>query len=372
MKKKILMSIVGIGLGHATRSESVYNQLKRKAKVKILTYHNSYNYFKKLKIPASDFGGYAYKGRGYSFDVMLQINDFLRNPTKLNKDYKKFRDIADKFKPDMVFTDSEPNGFFYATRRNLPNFTLTNLITTLTHYNIIPKKLKTHEVRIQHILLKRLIKFMLKNGDRLFVPSFEKKVTYEEKIKYTDLIVRKKPAEIPSESKLRKKLKIDKEFYYVHVGGSEIERELFHILEMILPDFDDKFFIISSNHATKKVIKKDNMIIFPFIKNALEYIKISKGIISPAGHSSISESLVYKKPILTIPLRNHIEQIVNAALVKREGFGDACFFERKLSVNKLKDSVKSFIDNRDEFENNIKKMRFRGEGAKQITKEILK
>ncbi|MCD6576046.1 MAG: hypothetical protein J7K73_02720 [Nanoarchaeota archaeon] len=370
--KKILMSVVGIGLGHATRSEAVYRQIKEKSKVKILTYHDTYRYYKKLKIPAEDFGGYKYKGRGYSFDVLLQINDFFKNPTKLRADYKRFRNLADKFKPDIVFTDSEPNGFFYATRRDLPNFTLTNLITTLTHYKLVPKKLKTREIAIQHLLLKRLINFMLKKGDKFFVPSFERNIFYEEKIEYTDLIVRKKPAQLPSISHLKKKLKIDKDFYYVHVGGSDIERELFHMLELVLPNFKDEFFIVSSNHSTKEVIKKDNMLIFPFVKNALEYVKLSKGIISPAGHSSISEALVYKKPILVIPLRNHIEQLVNGALIKKEGLGETCFFERKLSISTLIDSLKRFISKYDILTSNVKATKFKGDGAKQIAREILK
>jgi len=365
------MSVVGIGLGHAVRSEAVYRYINKKARTKILTYSDSYNYYKHVNIPSANFSGQVYKGYEYSFDILLQIMDFFKSPTKLKKEYERFKKIADKFKPDIVFSDSEPNAFFYAVNRSLPNYTLTNLITTMVNYKHLPRKFKTKEVSLQNVLLNRLMKFMLKKGDELIVPSFESNVEFIDRVNYTDLIVRQKPSELESDKKLKNKLGIDREFYYVHVGGAEIERYILPILESILSSFKDKFFVISSNYATNKVIKKDNMIIYPFIKNASEYIKLSNGVISPAGHSSISEGIVYKKPMLVIPIRNHVEQLVNAFLLKKEGFGEACFFEKRISAKALKKSLISFFNKEDVFDENLKKTKFKGNGARQIAKLIL-
>jgi uncharacterized protein (TIGR00661 family) len=176
------MSVVGIGLGHATRSVSIYNSLKGKAKLKLISYGDGYKFFKRLKIPSCNIGGYPYVGEEFSFNILLQLMDFLKNPNKLRGDYVKFRKYADDFNPDVVFSDSEPNAFFYAIRRKMPNSVLTNLVTTLNHYNLIPKKLRTKTVALQKVFLKRLIDFMLKYGDKFFVPSFERKVKYTEKV----------------------------------------------------------------------------------------------------------------------------------------------------------------------------------------------
>ncbi len=365
------MSVVGIGLGHATRSNSIYNKLKGKAKLKIISYGEGYNYFKKLKIPSYDIGSYPYLGEEFSFNILLQLMDFLKSPNKLKADYLKFRKYADNFGPDAVFSDSEPNAFFYAIRRRIPNFVLTNLVTTLNNYNLIPKEFRTKKVALQRVFLRRLIDFMLKHGDKFFVPSFEKKVKYTEKVEYTDLIVRKTPSQLDSENKLREKLGIDRDFYYVHVGGAEIEKYLFMVLENVLPHFKDEFFVISSNYVTKKIIKKDNMIIYPFVKNSLEFLKLSKGLISSAGHSSISESVVYKKPVLAVPVREHVEQLVNASILRKENFGDACFFEKRISARKLKESIKKFIVHRDSIEENLKYANFKGRGAKKIAHSLL-
>jgi UDP-N-acetylglucosamine--N-acetylmuramyl-(pentapeptide) pyrophosphoryl-undecaprenol N-acetylglucosamine transferase len=370
--KKILMSVVGIGLGHATRSEAIYKKLRGKAKLKILTYYDSYNYYKKVGIPCEDFGGYIYKGDEYAFDVLLQMIDFFKNPTKLRDDYKRFRKSADEFKPDIIFSDSEPNAFFYGYRRGLPNFVLTNLITTLSNYGAIPRNLRTHDVSLQKAMINRLIGFMMKRGGRFFVPSFESNVKYMDNVNYVDLIVRQKPSELPQKSKLRKKLGINKEFYLVHVGGAAIERYLFPIVESVLSQFEDRFFVVSSNGATNKVIRKDNMLILPFIKNQLEYLKLAEGIISPAGHSTISEAVVFKKPIMAVPVRNHVEQLVNAALVEKEDFGKACFFGGRLSINTFRKSLVEFFKHEEEYKSNLKSIKLSGNGASQIARGILK
>ena len=103
--------------------------------------------------------------------------------------------------------------------------------------------------------------------------------------------------------------------------------------------------MIASNYAVKKPVVKKNMHIFPFIDNALEYIKASKGIVGPAGYSTISEALVYDKPILVIPIRNHIEQLVNSLVLKREGLGISGIFKSKINPTVMKLFMNHFFEN---------------------------
>lgn len=370
--KKMLMSVIGIGLGHATRSEAIYNELKDKLKIKILSYGDAKNYFQRRNIPSEDFGGQMYKGEEFTFNMMFQVNDFLKNPKKIREDYNHFKKIADNFEPEIILSDSEPNAFFYADSKNIKNALLTNVVTTVMNYHILPKNLKTGELKIQNLFLKKLVDIMIKKNKIVFVPSFEKRIRYKEKVEYVDLIVRKKPSDIGKEKELREKLNIRKKFYYVSVGGSDIERYMLSIFEDILPKFKDKFFIVSSNYAKNSIIEKENMIIFPFISNPFEYIKICEGIISTAGHSAISESVVYKKPMLVIPVRKHIEQIVNAALIEKNGFGNACFFEKRINNQHLIESLEKFFRDKDEIKVNLKDLKFKGEGSSEIAKKLRK
>lgn len=369
---KVLLSVVGIGLGHATRSEAIYRELvKNKADVKVMTWDPAYSYFKKNKIPSGIIRGYEYKGDEYTFNVLFHVLDSFRDPSKLRREYLSFAKQADEFKPDVVISDSDPNGLFFAHRRHMPNFMLSNLVTTINNYEAIPKSVRTRDLVLQSFMLKRLLDYIEKRTNKIFVPSFESRVKYKEKIKYTDLVIRRRPMDLPSEKEIKEELGIDKDFYYVSVGGSDIEKHLFRILQKTLPKFEDEYFVVSSNYIKNKIVEEKNMKIFPFIENALEYIKASKGIIAPAGHSTISEAMCFKKPILTIPVRNHIEQMVNAALVRRDGFGEACFFKQKINASILRLTLEEFFNKEQKIRKRLEGFSFQGKGASQVVKEVL-
>ncbi|MDD5182021.1 MAG: glycosyltransferase family protein [Candidatus Nanoarchaeia archaeon] len=368
---KILVSVVGIGLGHATRSEAIVKSLEKQGdSVKIITWGDAYEFFKKKGYNVSDTGGYDYKGQEYTFSVMLNVLDSFRDPTKLKRDYYQFVKLADEFKPDKVVSDTDPNAFYYSHRRNLKNYMLSNLPTTINNYERIPKSLRTNDLMMQHFMVKRLMDFIAKRTHKIFVPSFESKVRYEENVRYTDLVIRKRSGELPPEDKLRIKMGIPDEFYLVTVGGSEIEKPLFGVLRNVLPQFKNKRFIVSSNNVTTKIEKTKNMIIVPFIPNILEYLKISKGVIAPAGHSTISEAICYQKPILAIPLRNHVEQLVNAALVEKEGYGSACFLKGKINPEEIKKGLEHFFAHEKEYQKNLSTCGLRGKGADEIANWI--
>jgi len=367
---KILFGVVGIGLGHATRSEAIIRQLQKVANVKVITWGPAHEYFKKVGINSHSIGGYEYKGEKYTFNVLFNIFDTFKDPGKLRREYYHFAKLGDAFKPDVVFGDSDPNTFFYAYRRNLPNYSLSNLITTIDNYDKIPKHLKGRDLVLQNFMVQRLMNYMLKRGTRIFVPSFESKVRYRDKVRYTDLIIRKKLGELPSEQKIREKLGIDEDFYLVSVGGSDIEKSLFKVLMKILPKFKDKKFIISSNFITKKVETEKNMTIYPFINNMLEYLKICKGVIAPAGHSTISEAICYKKPIMAVPVINHVEQLVNASLIQKDGFGEACFLQEKLNGTDIRKCIEKFFKSEETIRQRLNIFKFRGEGAEEIARAI--
>ena len=369
---KLLFSVCGIGLGHATRSYAILKHLRGHFhRIKLVTYGDGVPFFEKFGEKPVDVKGYSYKGQ-FSFSVLYHVLEALRDPTKFPRFYENFKKVADEFKPDVIYADSDPNSVFYGSKRGIPVLNLTNLVTTVQNFSKIPREYITRDLNLQKLMVSRLVDYMVKNSEMTFVPSFESRFRYIEGVKYTDLIVRKKPSELPSSSKLRSKLDLPEETYYVSIGGSDIERHLFPVLREILPLFEDKFFVIASNYAVKKEIHEKNMRILPFVDNVFEYIKASKGVIAPAGHSIISESIVFKKPMMVVPIINHIEQMVNAALVYYEGFGQALFFKKGINKLLLKVSLSSFFQNIDEYNYNLKNIKLKGNGAEKIADYILK
>ena len=114
----------------------------------------------------------------------------------------------------------------------------------------------------------------------------------------------------------------------------------------------------------------ENFILMPFLKDPFPYIKGCSGIISPAGHTIISEALVYGKPILAVPVKDHLEQLVNAHLIEKQGFGIACYDSATLEK-----SMREFFSKLPEFAEHIRKAGFNGNGADDVVgvvEEILR
>lgn len=356
MVKTVAISNCGIGLGHAVRDKVIYDKLKRKFDVKILSYGEGYNFLKQNKIKVIKVPGISYTRRNYYLDIFSEILLKLIGFRKIKKGYSKFRQVLNKINPDVVITDSEPNAFLYAYRRNKPTMVITNVITTLNDYEFLSGYVKNKSTVLQKFMLRKFIEFMLKRGTIFIEPSFNFKNKKVDKVHYVNLIVRKLPSQVKAK-------KFGKNFFYISVG-SVFEKVLVRELLKILPKFRDKFFVIASNTIKKKA-RKHNYIIFPFQKNPFPYIKACDGIIAPAGHTIISEALVYKKPIFVAPIKNHIEQITNAYLIERQGFGLACY-----KFEDLQKSLEKFFSQINKFKSNLTKSKFKGNGAEQIAKIV--
>ena len=358
MVKSIAISSCGIGFGHASRDKAIYDALKSKFKTKIYSYGEGFEFLKKNGVDVKNFSGISYKKQIYSLNIFSEVMRNLASLGKIYKGYNDFADELDKDAPNLIITDSEPFAYFYAYKRKIPIIVMTNVLSTAANYPALPKKLKTRGLALQNIALKTYIELTNTKRSTFVEPSIDKKHPKVINLKYSDLIVRKKPEEV-------KQINSGKEFYYTSVG-SATEDALIENIKKVLPKFKDKFFVIVADKI-KKEIHGDNFILLPFLKDPFPYIKGCSGIISPAGYTIISEALVYGKPILAVPVKNHLEQVVNAFLVEKQGFGLACY-----DAANLEKSMREFFSRLPKFEDNIKKAGFKGDGAEDVAKLVSK
>ncbi len=344
-KPRILVSAFGVGYGHSTRTYALIKQLKKFANVKIVAYDLSYDFFQKMNLnPIKLKGSIKYRDTTFSFSLFSLLADNIKIPFYLNKNYELLSDLIDKFKPDLIISDSEPYLSLTARIKKIPNVMLINWFSTLNEYNYLPTRLKHGSVRNQQFIISKLMDLALKETDLILNPSFGIEKSFVSKLKYTGVFVRKKPDELPRIETLKKKYNLPEEYYLVSFGGSSYGKNLLKELIPIFMKYDDKKFIISTNNAVRKKQVKKNLILLPFIDDYLEYLKPCKGVISLAGHSTISEALCYKKPIFVVPILNHIEQLGNASMLERREFGKTVFLKGdEKDVELLEKKLNSFF-----------------------------
>ncbi len=103
----------------------------------------------------------------------------------------------------------------------------------------------------------------------------------------------------------------------------------------------------SSAEETRERLSRIKGVDFRFFpdrhSNFIEALAGCAGVIAPAGHQLLSESLFLKKPVLAIPQKGQYEQRLNARMLKASGWG------REGSLKTLEDDARRFLDDLDRF-----------------------
>lgn len=363
--KKILFIPCGVGLGHATRTWAIIRKIKKKTEVKIASYGAGYDFFKDKDVEVGKIRGIEYNG-GKNFNLLLTLAKGLNLPFRLVKSHMKLNRLINDFDPDIVFSDSDPSGFLAANLNQKENHMLTNLPIVLFEKENLPEPWKKKYKR-QLKMIKMVRDSLLKYGDEIFVPSVKKYHGISQKFSLVNPIVRKERQELSTKEELKQKLGIERDFYLVSFPGSDIGKEILKEVLNQLKDLKEYFVVLNSEYNIEG--KKNNMYFLPFVNNFLEYLKASEGIISLGGHSTMSEALAYQKPLLSFPIKNHIEQMVNADMLRREKLGMSYFGE--LRKGKLRKKLKKFFNVVPRIKKRLIKLNLKGKGASQVAKKLL-
>src|SRR3989344_8877374 len=126
---RLLFVITGIGLGHIMREQALIKEIlknNKDAKIKIIGFKNSYNYFKE-KYPTVRIMGHKFPETSFK---VSQFKTFLYNiPYPLYFLYDSIRILKEieKFKPDTIIVDTQPVGAFIGRLTKIKTVAVYNL-----------------------------------------------------------------------------------------------------------------------------------------------------------------------------------------------------------------------------------------------------
>ncbi|MFH1331893.1 MAG: glycosyltransferase family protein [archaeon] len=344
---KVLFVVTGVGYGDSIRSHAVIKSLLKhnpKARIMVAAYDNSYNYFKD-KYHTVKISGYKLLGMSLKFRVLpFLANNYVLPYTWIAVSLK-LKKLVKGFGPDVIVSDFEPAGIILARLLRKPCVVIFSydpaLFRELKHKN---KKLV-----LEALYFERLYNA----ADVAVIPSLLG--TRESKrYCYVNPVVITKPSELPSNQVLMRKLKLKRPPILVMLGGSSFGVNLARRLMRVAKNFDEDFIIFGSS---VKLPKKKNVKHFPFRPNFLEYLKVCKGVITLGGNLTLSECVVYRKPMLVFPIKDHVEQLLNAYAIRNVAMV-------KYDLKGLRRSVESFLRNIDSIKCKIP--RVEPSGSEQI------
>ncbi len=357
---KVLFVVSGIGYGDATREHSNILSLKKafpQVRVMVAGYDNSYEYFKK-KFPTIKIRGYKLSGKSMKINVW---NFGIRNillPAFWFLGTLKVRLQAFHFIPDIIVSDFEPVGI------SLARVLGKKCIVVFGFDPLLYKEYaQTHKVNYKMKFEAQYFERLYDQADIVLIPSFQNKKEKHILYTYISPIVRQKPEELPSEQVLMKELHLKKKPLLVMLGGSDFGTQLARHINQLASHFPDELFLIFGGNLNFSFAK--NVQYIKYTPDFLRYLKVCRGVITLAGQKTLSESLIYEKPILCFPIQDHIEQVLNAYALEK-----VALVSHDSSLSGVRKALTKFLQDYAVYQKKVKSMHLSPQGSEEFVKYL--
>jgi len=364
---KILLLVTGVGYGDSTREEANINELMKqdpKTRIVVAGYDNSYRYFRG-KLPVIKIKGYRLPGTKLKFNVLpfLFYNYFL--PFIWVFFALKIRRAVKAFKPDVIISDFEPTGIALAKLVRKKCIVIFGYDPEL-YKEYASRRRLSWKTRVEAWYFEQIYK----KADHVIIPSFfpEKikdnlsgnKGIEEQKFSRVHITVRKNPRELSSKNVLMKKLGLKKQPIIMMMGGSEFGYSLAKKVRKLAGTFGEEFIAFGGR---KNLRPAKNFRHHRFKENFLEYLKVSKGVITLAGQKTLAECAIFKKPMLIFPIKHHVEQEINAYSLRKYTMVG---YAESLKDKNLENLLRLFIVRLPELKLKIEQAKIIDGGSKEV------
>lgn len=329
----------GIGLGHASRSVPIANELRRRgAEVLFSTYLEGIDYtrkagFRVLPVPpismSNDSSG--------SIDLKLSsINQGVKAfPTFMKQVNTELRYMK-AFKPNAVVSDSRLSSIFAAKLLGVPVLLILNQFTPL-----LPVQKDMFMLsKVADGVIMTLIGRGWGYADKILIPDFPAPNTlsidclripgpYRRKVELVGAILPKRPDEARRRDEVRAEYGVtdDQRLIYAGISGPRAERmPLLKLLTPVFESFPDDYRVVMSMgnpSGGSKPVRRGSLIEVSWVKDRFDLLNACDLVVSRGGHETMMQSICYGKPSIIIPVPKHPEQYGNARRAQELGLAYA-------------------------------------------------
>jgi len=325
---KILYTVAGEGLGHATRSKAVLDHLVKQHDITIISDDRAHDYLKQhfpnVKKIRTLHILYHNNKVSTAGTGLLNICSF---PLHLKSLFTLIH-LFSSFKPDIIINDFTYQVSYLSKIFGIPMITLDNE-HIITDCNIqYPRKYWWDHVK-SVLAIKCIVPFC--NHHLISTFFYPKKkfssLTLFGPILRSDIL------------KLKPKEKKYILVYQTSKSNQELIRKLAQLKDhqFIVYGFDGRM----SDHPN---------IIFRNFSEDIFFKDIAEcqAVIANGGFVLLSEAIYLEKPVLSVPIRKQFEQILNAHYLEKLGYGEFC---EKFSIEQFN----KFMKNIKKYKHNLKK-----------------
>jgi UDP-N-acetylglucosamine--N-acetylmuramyl-(pentapeptide) pyrophosphoryl-undecaprenol N-acetylglucosamine transferase len=350
----------GVGLGHASRLVMVANQLQNNdIRVRFSSFGEAASYitmrgYECATVAPVEFawsmeGGFSIKNSLANIPLWFanfsrQVNQETRNMTM--------------YSPDIIVSDSRLSPLLAAKLLRIPSIVILNQVKLL----LSPRLRELAVARLFEKMVGELLGSMWNMADRVLIPDLPPPYTISAhnvwevgstapRLEYIGFTSPKPFVTEGEVNSVVKKLEFDRSrpVVFIHVSGPAGTRmALVRVALEASKMLDSKIqFVISEGNARgstepRKVGKSGWYYEWCPVRD--EIFAMSELLVLRGGHVALSEAIQFGRPVVTVPIENHGEQLGNSAKIAELGMG-VMLRPKGLKAEQLASSISEVLGN---------------------------
>ena len=323
---KILISVCGIGSGHASRSLRIARYLVRKGfSVAISCYGDAVNYFTRLGYKVNIDSGLSFYWRDGALSKLNSIAISIFRWRSVIDGFHKLAQYIKYFSPDVIISDSRITPLFLARKYHIPSILITNQLSV---------KLKRHDNSLLNEFVSSIVPKIWSIADEVAIADLPPPYTLTRwnnlySIYKSSLSLSKVkfigPIGYNSNIKLYKSLSSKYYDIFLFLSGPRDDRRgiMLGIIKLAkLLSRKYKIVVSLGDPELSHIIFKSSRIeCYGWVKDPLYFLRHSKLAITRGGYNAIIEAILSSTPLVIMPALNQTEQMENANQVVKLGIG---------------------------------------------------
>lgn len=326
---KILYGVVGEGMGHAIRSSVVLSHLLAEGhEVEIVASGRAVDFLKKRFAAVNRIHGYFMVALENRVDRSATLwKNIFEGVQGIPRNIAAYFELIDDFEPEAVISDFESWSYLYGKTHRLPVYSIDNM--QIINRCTLPDEVIAGE-RVNFEATRAFVKAKLPLCQHYFVTTFFRPPIRKENTTLCPPILR--PEILAAERSEGEHLLV----YQTSEGHGQLAETLQKT------GIECRVYGMRRNIDSEQ--REGNLRYRPFSESGfIEDLASAKGVIAGGGFTLMGEAVYLHKPMLSVPLGNQFEQILNARYLAHEGLGMAAVDAADLHV------VAAFIERIPEF-----------------------
>ena len=306
---RILYGVVGEGMGHATRSKVVCEHLISSGhEVKIVVSGRAHALLAKSFDDVVEIRGLTirYVDNRMDRDGTLARN-VLAAPWMLAANVGAYFDSIARFRADAVISDFDSFAYLFAKRHRIP-------ILSIDNQQIISRcklwKFARQGAKVDYEMTKAFVRAKLPGCDHYVVTTFFQPPIRPRYRKNTTLVqpILREPV-LAAAARVR---------HGPHVLVYQTSTSDTNLLEQLEQVRGCEFVV----YGLRRNARRGNCTIKDFSEMGfVDDLATARAVVCNGGLSLIGEALYLGKPVLSVPVRNQFEQVMNARYLEQLGYG---------------------------------------------------